>query len=184
MKERENLRRSVLPPSPVANVTVSPPPRVAVPPSVDASGASSVATPSDQVVSSDSYPSLVLAIVLLLPTVSKLAPPPSMSPPAVVTESMAGLVDPQSRCFVGKPSNSSSVSSPKRFTRSSVVSSSPPRESPPLLDTNPPTPSPPKSPCVSKHSSPKRPKTRSGIESNSKTQVPAQSKGKEKVFVS
>ncbi|XP_062080963.1 uncharacterized protein LOC133785762 [Humulus lupulus] len=48
MKERENRRRSVLPPSPVADATVSPSLRVAVPPFVDASRASAVATPSDQ----------------------------------------------------------------------------------------------------------------------------------------
>ncbi|XP_062112842.1 predicted GPI-anchored protein 58 [Humulus lupulus] len=146
-----------------------------VPPSVDPSGASAVATPSDQVVSSDPDPSLALSIIPVSPTVAELAPPPSSSPQAsvtasvAVTESAARLVDPQSHSVIGKPSKSSSVSSPKHFTRSSVVSSSQARESPPLPATSPPTPSPPKSPCVSKQSSPKYPKTRSGIESKPNT---------------
>ncbi|XP_062085357.1 uncharacterized protein LOC133791444 [Humulus lupulus] len=193
MKQRANRRRSVVRPSPVVAATVSPPPKMVVPSSVDASEPSAVATSPNWVVSPNSDPSLAMAVVLVLPTVAEMSPsPPSTSLPEVVTASSppvsptVGVVNAHPPCSVGKTSPPIFASSSKRVTRSSVVSESPPGESSPLPNPNPPSPSPPKSPSMSKHSSPKTPKTRSAFKSKPKPKphVPAQSKGKGKLPVS
>ncbi|XP_062093592.1 proline-rich receptor-like protein kinase PERK8 [Humulus lupulus] len=193
MKQRENHRRSVVRPSPVVAVIVSPPTEMVFPTSVDASEPFAVATSPNRVVSPNSYPSLAMAIVPVPPTVTEMSPsPPSTSLPEVVTASAppisptVGVVNAHPPCLVGKSSPPVSVSSPKRVTRSSVVSESPPGESSPLPNPNPPYLSPPKSPSMSKHSSPKTPKTRSAFKSKPKPKphVPVQSKGKGKLPVS
>ncbi|XP_062111245.1 protein transport protein SEC31-like [Humulus lupulus] len=193
MKQRANRRRTVVQPSPVVAATVSPPPKMAVPSSVDASEPSVVATSPNRVVSPNSDPSLAMAIVLVPPTVAEMSPsPPSTSLPEVVTASAppvsptVGVVNAHLPCSVGKSSPPVFVSSPKCVTHSSVVSTSPPGESSQLPNPNPPSPSPPKSPSMSKQSSPNTPKTRSAFKSKPKPKphVHAQSKGKGKVLVS
>ncbi|XP_062085555.1 vegetative cell wall protein gp1-like [Humulus lupulus] len=130
---------------------------------------SAVATSPSQVVSPALDPSVAMAIVPVLPTVAESSPSsPSPSLPKVVTASVP-LISPSVNvlhacppCSIGK--------SPKRATRSSVVSASSPVASSPLPSPNTQSIPPLKSPV--KPSLTKTPKTRSASKPNPKLTPP------------
>ncbi|XP_062075999.1 uncharacterized protein LOC133780141 [Humulus lupulus] len=155
MKQRANRCRSRLQSSLVADVLVSPSPKVAVSSSIDASVPSAVVTTSSRVVSPALESSVAMAIILVLPTVVESSPSPSL--PEVVTGSLS-TVSSSDKVLHAHPPSSVGKSS-KRITRSSAESASSPVPSSPLpASTKPSSPSL-KSPI--KPSLPKTPKARS-----------------------